>query len=609
MSYLDLGWNALTGGIPPELGSLTDLTDLRLTANDLSGPIPVEFGGLASLERLWLANNAGLSGVLPPGLTAIDGLESLLAQGTGLCAPADSDFTMWLQEIPERWIPLCDGGQVPVVFTQAIQSREFPVPLVAGEPALLRAFVTAEGGAEANIPPVRAWFYLDGAETHVVDIPAGSRAIPAEVDESDLSLSANAEMPPEIVQPGLEVVVEIDPEGTLDLSALGIPSRIPEAGRLAVDVAAMPTFQLTVIPFLWRPKPDSRVLDITQAMAQDPDRHELLGMTRTLLPVGEMVITAHDPVETSHNNAYALLREADAIRILEGERGHYLGTMTGEVAGIDGLARQAGRTTFARVDSPFEGRSEYVIAHELGHNMGLRHPSGCGAGGVDELFPHANGRTGAWGYHFDTGRLVSPSESDVMSYCEGFMDKWISDYHFTRALRHRTVDEGGAAPATAAAREQALLLWGGVTGDGTPFLEPAFVVDAAPALPGAPGDYVVTGRSTNGADLFAFSFSMPRRTDGDGSSSFVFALPVQPAWTESLASITLSGPGGSATLDDTTNQPMAILRDPRTGQIRGFLSDLSPGAQSAADAVGQIGGQGIEVLFSRGIPGAEAWRR
>ena len=97
--------------------------------------------------------------------------------------------------------------------------------------------------------------------------------------------------------------------------------------------------------------------------------------------------------------------------------------------------------------------------------------------------------------------------------------------------------------------------------------------------------------------------------DGDGSSIFVFALPVQPEWTERLASITLSGPGGSATLDETTNQPMAILRDPRTGQIHGFLSDLPPGAQTAADAVAQIAGKGMEVLFSRGIPDAEAWKR
>ena len=76
--------------------------------------------------------------------------------------------------------------------------------------------------------------------------------------ESNLSHSANAEIPGEIVQPGLEMVVEVDPEGTLDPS-LGIVERIPEIGRIAVNVREMPVFELTVIPFLWSPDPDSTV--------------------------------------------------------------------------------------------------------------------------------------------------------------------------------------------------------------------------------------------------------------------------------------------------------------------------------------------------------------
>ena len=54
---------------------------------------------------------------------------------------------------------------------------------------------------------------------------------------------------------------------------------------------------------------------------------------------------------------------------------------------------------------------------------------------------------------------------------------------------------------------------------------------------------------------------------------------------------------------------MAILRDPRSGQVRGFLSDLPPATQAAMDAAGQTAEPGLEVLFSRGIPDAGAWRR
>ena len=54
---LRLGENRLTGPIPPELGQLTQLQDLRLGRNGLTGPIPPELGQLARLTYLDLAHN------------------------------------------------------------------------------------------------------------------------------------------------------------------------------------------------------------------------------------------------------------------------------------------------------------------------------------------------------------------------------------------------------------------------------------------------------------------------------------------------------------------------------------------------------------------------
>ena len=61
---LDLDDNALTGEIPPELGSLTNLQYLRLNDNQLTGKIPNEFESLEGLELLYLAGNA-LTGCVP----------------------------------------------------------------------------------------------------------------------------------------------------------------------------------------------------------------------------------------------------------------------------------------------------------------------------------------------------------------------------------------------------------------------------------------------------------------------------------------------------------------------------------------------------------------
>ena len=69
-----------------------------------------------------------------------------------------------------------------------------------------------------------------------------------------------------------------------------------------------------------------------------------------------------------------------------------------------------------------------------------------------------------------------------------------------------------------------------------------------------------------------------------------------------LANVTLSGPEGAATLDGDSDVPMAILRDPRSGQVRAFLRDLPRSAVAQAAAKIATGAQGLEVLFSRGIP-------
>ena len=64
---LDLSFNALSGEIPPELGSLSNLKWLRLFDNALSGEIPAELGSLSKLTELLLYGNE-LSGCVPSSL-------------------------------------------------------------------------------------------------------------------------------------------------------------------------------------------------------------------------------------------------------------------------------------------------------------------------------------------------------------------------------------------------------------------------------------------------------------------------------------------------------------------------------------------------------------
>ena len=104
------------------------------------------------------------------------------------------------------------------------------------------------------------------------------------------------------------------------------------------------------------------------------------------------------------------------------------------------------------------------------------------------------------------------------------------------------------------------------------------MVDAPPSLPESRGEHRLVGIDGEGGELFALDFDMRAVTHSDGRLSFVFVLPVRSGWDDALASLTITGPGGSATLSTESDIPMALLLDPRTGQARGFVR-----GQDAAD--------------------------
>ena len=67
VAELNLNLNELSGEIPAELGSLSNLKYLHLYDNDLSGEIPAELGNLSRLAYLDLYGS-GLSGCVPSSL-------------------------------------------------------------------------------------------------------------------------------------------------------------------------------------------------------------------------------------------------------------------------------------------------------------------------------------------------------------------------------------------------------------------------------------------------------------------------------------------------------------------------------------------------------------
>ena len=620
LELLQLQRNDLTGEIPPELGNLANLEWLDLSNNALSGEFPPELGNLANLEVLALSHNTGLSGTLPAAWTSLE-MSELQLGGTGLCVARDAAFQSWLRSIPLRRVSVCAeraGGEARAgaYIVQAIQSFEFPVPLVAGRPGLLRVFVSVPQAGGARAPAARATFYQRDGSERTIEVPSGSGMLTAELQEGSLRGSANVEVPGDVLRPGVEMVVEVDPGGVLD-PGLGVPARIPATGRTALEVYELPSFDVTVVPFLWETDPDSSILDVTRGMTPDDSLFE---ETRRLLPVGAMSVTVHEPVWSSSNSAFALLHETEAIRTLENGGGYWMGTIPA-ATGAAGVALVPGRS---QLSVPSSG----VIAHEFGHNMHLWHAPCGGAGGPDPAYPDRQGRVGAWGWDRRSGRLVPPVRRDLMGYCG---PGWIGDYHFARSFRWRMHDEAGVAafqgPPTRVLHvrrtrpglgsvvaafqgppTRVLLLWGGADADGQPFLNPAFVVDDARAsMPDGTGEWRIAGEAEDGGALFDRAFEMTEIADGDGQQSFALALPAEAGWADALSRIVLTGPDGEVAMDAQSGPTAALLRDPATGRVRGILRDWpDPATQADAAALPE---PGLEVQVSRGLPAPDAWRR
>ena len=619
LKYLNLSNNNLSGEIPASLGNLSGLEHLDLSRNGLSGGIPREWGNLVSLLELNLFENTALSGPLPGGLSR-SSIQFLQLHLTQVCAPRNAGFQAWLQGIPEkspRTIPACVPTMGAAAYlTQATQSLASPVPLLAGEDALLRVFVTAPEDVDVDLPPMRASFYLDGALAHTADIPGQATRIPPAIDEGSLSTSANVTVPGAVVAPGLEMVVEIDPDGTLPASA-GIGGRIPESGRTRVEVLTVPPLNLTLVPLLWTENPDRSLLEEIEGLSAS-DEH--FWLTRDLLPVGDFNLAVREPVMTSLDpvmeNSLQLMHEMALLRTTDGATGHYMGILKG--GGGRSLA-----PGFASVSMIEAG----TMAHELGHNMSLEHAP-CGSPLYpDPDYPNDQGIIGAWGYDFRDGTLVRPETYDMMSYCD---PRWISPFNFTKALRYRHFREMQSAAGSSFAT-RTLVLWGGIDESGGLVIEPGFAMDAPVSLPRRGGPYRLRGEGSNGRTLFNLTFSMDKIGEDEGDS-FAFAVPARPEWATNLRRVLLSGPEGAVAMERDGPRSAALLLHRSSGRVRGILQDWEvrepappssfdagsrlqrpqrPGAGTTFRTAGQLDSPypGLEIITSRGIPDAEAWSR
>jgi hypothetical protein len=137
LTYLYLYSNQLSGPIPPEIGRLSQLRDLHLGDNQLSGPIPAEIGNLSQLPDLLLFSNQ-LSGPIPPEIGRLSQLRGLYLDSNHLSGP----------------IPVEIGNLSQLTYLDLTENQlSGPIPAEIGNLSQLGGLLLDGNQLSGSIPP------------------------------------------------------------------------------------------------------------------------------------------------------------------------------------------------------------------------------------------------------------------------------------------------------------------------------------------------------------------------------------------------------------------------------------------------------------------------
>ncbi len=214
LTVLRLNRNELSGDIPPELADLVDLQSLLLQGNQLSGEIPPEFGSLANLTDLRLAGNQ-LSGKIPPELGNLANLTDLRLHGNQLSG-----------EIPPELGRLANLTHLLLGGTELSGA----IPPALGNLSNLRVLFLGSTRLSGEIPPEL------GGLTHLTELQLGRSQLSGPIPPELGSLTNLTQLSLEQNQLGGEIPPELG--GLVNLTYLGL-SRNQLSGGIPPELGAL----------------------------------------------------------------------------------------------------------------------------------------------------------------------------------------------------------------------------------------------------------------------------------------------------------------------------------------------------------------------------------
>lgn len=611
VSATDFLWTAVDGAVKRELlpGDTANITvpyrvasgAIEVVAPGVDSGVPVTF----TATQGQLTRSRVGPGVIPelvPGPWEIrtSGITARRTRYTPVASSQTATVTLGERgkaTLAFTSVPVVTNFWVDAVYlTQSVQLRDGSLPLVAERDALLRVILRAN---EPNTwrPSVRATLYRDSAVLATYNIAASAAGVDTADTEGSLTATWNVRVPAAQIVPGLRVLVQADPTRAIDEDDDASDNVWPRNGQpKALNVTRLAPWKIVLIPVT--NSTNNLTGNVTEA-----NKNSFLNAVQLLMPIAAVESRVREPytanVAALQNNDgngawLAMIREVEALRAAESRPGeYYYGIVKVDyTSGIAGLGYVPGRTALGWDYLPSGDR---VAAHEWGHNFSRPHSPCGGVSSSDPNYPHAGGVIGSWGWNPLTNQLVSPAATDLMGYCG---NQWISAYNFGRALSHRAnvpnamvwpgddASRGAteaqrsthtAAPVTGPTNAtHRLLVWGGMA-SGRAEIEPAFLLDGAPApldIPAGSDRLVRVEAVGNDGAVLASAVTAAARVDHATGEvrNFAAALPMTPALHARVATVRVRDIASGTTL---------ATRGRRT--VRG---DAPPAAAPSAERVG-----------------------
>jgi hypothetical protein len=370
-----------------------------------------------------------------------------------------------------------------------------------------------------------------------------------------------------------------------------------------LDVRNLKVWKVTLVPI--------HTTDTNQGVVENGTRTraDWLDFAKRLHPVPDAIDIAVGSVMNSSVPSLAsdgtgwdiVLQELRTKRTADGatDRYYYGAVHTTYGSGVAGL----GYIGFpAAIGWDVTGSFPAVLAHEEGHNFNRPHSPCGGVSGADPNYPYPGGLIGVpgWDVFAASNNLKGAGTyTDIMGYCS---PQWISDYVYVSELTFRQNSAIGIivpGPGGAAVAGDGLLIWGRIENNQVT-LEPAFRVPVKNNQPQS-GPYTWEARDALGRVLASVSFDAAEVADLPDRSvqMFSFIVPLGADVLQAVQSMHVKSgqqelarravsagsaeeftaavdvqdlPGGGAQVVwDADRYPVLMLRDARTGEVRGFL--------------------------------------